>query len=36
MEKSPHVMMAGEGAEAFAKQEGVDFVDQNTSTPDRA
>lgn len=27
MEKSPHVMMVGEGAEAFAKQQGVDFVD---------
>jgi beta-aspartyl-peptidase (threonine type) len=28
MEKSKHVMMAGEGAEAFAKQQGMDFVDQ--------
>ncbi len=27
MEKSPHVMMIGEGAEAFAKQQGVEFVD---------
>jgi beta-aspartyl-peptidase (threonine type) len=27
MEKSPHVMMAGEGAEAFAKQQGgIEFV----------
>lgn len=26
MEKSPHVMMVGEGAEAFAKQEGVELV----------
>jgi len=36
MEKSPHVMMAGEGAEAFAKQEGVDFVDQKYFYTDRA
>src|SRR5689334_16731958 len=28
MEKSPHVMMQGEGAEAFAKKMGVPFVDQ--------
>lgn len=27
MEKSPHVMMAGEGAEAFAKSIGFEFVD---------
>jgi L-asparaginase / beta-aspartyl-peptidase len=27
MEKSPHVMMAGEGAEAFAKEHGVELVD---------
>lgn len=27
MEKSPHVMMVGEGAEAFAKEQGVEFVD---------
>lgn len=27
MEKSPHVMMAREGAEAFAKQNGVEMVD---------
>lgn len=27
MDKSPHVMMVGEGAEAFAKQQGVEFVD---------
>ncbi|MCA1817661.1 MAG: isoaspartyl peptidase/L-asparaginase [Acidobacteria bacterium] len=26
MEKSPHVMMVGEGAEAFAKQQGVELV----------
>lgn len=26
MEKSPHVMMVGEGAEAFAKQQGLPFV----------
>ncbi|HEY3601893.1 MAG TPA: isoaspartyl peptidase/L-asparaginase [Chthoniobacterales bacterium] len=28
MEKSPHVMLVGEGAEAFGKQMGVPFVDQ--------
>jgi len=28
MEKSPHVMMDGSGAEAFAKQNGVELVDQ--------
>jgi beta-aspartyl-peptidase (threonine type) len=28
MEKSGHVMMDGEGAEAFAKQNGIEFVDQ--------
>lgn len=27
MEKSPHVMMIGEGAETFAKQHSVEFVD---------
>ena len=27
MEKSPHVMIAGEGAEAFAKEMGVELVD---------
>jgi L-asparaginase / beta-aspartyl-peptidase len=27
MEKSPHVMMAGEGAEVFAKEHGVELVD---------
>ncbi|MCP3104587.1 isoaspartyl peptidase/L-asparaginase [Myxococcus sp. K15C18031901] len=27
MEKSPHVMMVGEGAEAFAKTQGVELVD---------
>lgn len=26
MEKSPHVMMVGDGAEAFAKQQGVELV----------
>lgn len=29
MEKSPHVMMVGEGAEAFARQQGVSFVPQS-------
>jgi beta-aspartyl-peptidase (threonine type) len=28
MEKSPHVMMDGDGAEAFAKQNGIELVDQ--------
>src|SRR5262249_3176651 len=27
MEKSPHVMMAGEGAEAFGKEHGIELVD---------
>jgi beta-aspartyl-peptidase (threonine type) len=27
MEKSPHVMLAGSGAEAFAKEQGVELVD---------
>ena len=29
MEKSPHVMLAGDGAEAFAKQQGVTLVPQS-------
>ena len=29
MEESKHVMMAGEGAETFGKQHGVEFVDQD-------
>lgn len=28
MEKSPHVMMAGEGAEKFAREQKLDFVDE--------
>jgi beta-aspartyl-peptidase (threonine type) len=37
MEKSQHVMMAGEGAEAFAKEQGgIDFVDQKYFYTDRA
>jgi beta-aspartyl-peptidase (threonine type) len=37
MDKSPHVMMAGEGAEAFAKQQGgIDFVNQKYFYTDRA
>src|SRR6185437_2018090 len=28
MEKSPHVMMVGDGAETFAKQQGVELVDE--------
>src|SRR5215213_10936367 len=29
MEKSKHVMMVGDGAEAFAKQQGIEFVPQS-------
>ncbi|MEO7925314.1 MAG: isoaspartyl peptidase/L-asparaginase [Saprospiraceae bacterium] len=29
MEKSPHVMLAGEGAEEFAKQNGIELVDSS-------
>ena len=29
MEKSKHVMMVGEGAESFARQQGIDFVPQS-------
>lgn len=29
MEKSKHVMMAGDGAEIFGKQHGIEFVDQD-------
>jgi beta-aspartyl-peptidase (threonine type) len=29
MERSPHVMMVGEGAEAFARQQGVEMVPQS-------
>lgn len=37
MERSPHVMMAGEGAEAFAKEQGgVAFVDQKYFYTERA
>jgi beta-aspartyl-peptidase (threonine type) len=37
MEKSPHVMMAGEGAEAFAKEQGgIEFVNQKYFYTDRA
>jgi beta-aspartyl-peptidase (threonine type) len=37
MEKSPHVMMAGAGAEAFAKEQGgIAFVDQKYFYTDRA
>lgn len=28
MEKSPHVMMTGDGAEKFAKEKGIDIVDE--------
>ena len=37
MDKSQHVMLAGEGAEAFAKEQGgVDFVNQKYFYTDRA
>jgi L-asparaginase / beta-aspartyl-peptidase len=37
MDKSPHVMIAGEGAEAFAREQGgIDFVDQKYFYTDRA
>ena len=36
MDKSPHVMMAGEGAEAFAREQGLEFVDQKYFYTDRA
>jgi beta-aspartyl-peptidase (threonine type) len=37
MEKSPHVMMAGEGAEKFAKEQGgIEFVNQKYFYTDRA
>jgi len=37
MEKSPHVMMAGEGAETFAKEQGgIEFVDQKYFYTERA
>jgi hypothetical protein len=29
MEKSPHVMMVGDGAEAFAKEQGMTFVPES-------
>lgn len=29
MEKSPHVLMVGDGAEQFAKQNGISFVDED-------
>ena len=36
MEKSPHVMMVGEGAEEFGKQFGIEFVDTSYFiTPER-
>lgn len=32
MDRSPHVMLAGEGAEVFAKQEGLDMVENSYFT----
>lgn len=36
MEKSPHVMLAGKGADMFAKEQGCDMVDQKYYYTDRA
>ena len=36
MERSPHVMMAGEGAEAFAREQNVELVDSSYFHTDRA
>jgi beta-aspartyl-peptidase (threonine type) len=36
MEKSPHVMMVGDGAEAFAKQQGMALVPESYFRTDRA
>lgn len=36
MEKSPHVMMAGEGAEAFAKEQGIELVPESYFYTERA
>lgn len=36
MEKSPHVMLVGEGAEAFAKEQGVAFVPEEYFFTDRS
>jgi beta-aspartyl-peptidase (threonine type) len=36
MEKSPHVMMSGAGAEAFAREQGVELVDPKYFHTDRA
>src|SRR5438046_9087774 len=33
MEKSPNVLMSGEGAATFAKEQGVELVDQNYFLP---
>jgi beta-aspartyl-peptidase (threonine type) len=35
MEKSPHVMLAGDGAEAFAKEQGMALVDASYFLTDR-
>jgi beta-aspartyl-peptidase (threonine type) len=36
MERSPHVMMSGDGAEAFAREQGVELVDPGYFRTDRA
>lgn len=36
MEKSPHVMLSGEGAEAFAREQGAELVDRSYFYTDRA
>jgi beta-aspartyl-peptidase (threonine type) len=36
MEQSPHVLMAGDGAEAFAREQGIELVDAAYFRTDRA
>jgi beta-aspartyl-peptidase (threonine type) len=36
MERSPHVMMVGDGAEVFAQQQGMEFVDEKYFFTERA
>jgi beta-aspartyl-peptidase (threonine type) len=36
MERTPHVMLSGEGAEAFAREQGVELVDPGYFHTDRA
>lgn len=36
MEKTPHVMLAGDGAEKFAKEQGIEFVPEGSLVSDYA